>query len=482
MKIVKRENTDQNQEYPLRVLQFGGGNFLRAFVDWIFQQLNEQASFNGGVIVVKPTKKGDYLSLKSQEGLFHVVLDGIKEGGFSTEVSLVNVVQKIIHCYDEWGVFLETSKIPELRFIVSNTTEAGIRFNDQDNFSDAPPQEFPAKLTIWLYNRFTYFKGAAEKGCIFLPCELVEDNGKALRNTIVEYIEFWQLSEDFKKWILENNFFCSTLVDRIVSGYPSIRAEKIQTEIGFKDELLVAGEHYHSWVIQEEFELTKELPFHETNLNIELVKDLTPYREMKVRVLNGAHTAMVPIGYLMGLELVLDVMKDEDLSFFIEKLLLDEVAKTLEFSSKEISQFVNDVLNRFRNPVLRHQLISISLNSISKFSTRLLPTLKDYLKIEGQLPRRIVFSLSALLLFYKGNVNGQKIPLKDDASVLEFFKQAWKENTDEDNMLSAFVKKVLGKNELWGEDLNKVEGLAQMVEQNLSGMMGEGIKEYMKKL
>lgn len=480
MKELNRETTNKTETLPIRVMQFGGGNFLRAFVDWMVQILNEETDFNGGIAVVKPTERGDYQTLKSQDGLFTVVLDGIKNGNLVAEKKLVNCVQQVINPYSEWDAYLKLAENEDLRFMVSNTTEAGIKFNANDTSDDKPPKEFPAKLTLWLYHRFQHFQGNASKGCILLPCELIENNGDVLKETILRYADHWQLEDEFKKWVDTSNHFCSTLVDRIVSGFPTARAEEIQKELGYKDRLLVAGEYYHSWIIQGPESIEKELPFGDTDLNVEFVKDLAPYREMKVRVLNGAHTAMVPVAYLANLRLVSEAMDDADVERFVKSLLLQEVGKTLDFPKKVIHKFVAAVLDRFRNPKLKHQLISISLNSTSKFAARLLPTLKDYRAEQGQLPERIVFGLAALIRFNEGEWQGKKIEVKDDEYVQQFIDARWKEFRSKEVSLHDTVKKILENPKVWGEDLNRIPGLAAMVSDFLSEIEKKGIRPVLK--
>ena len=482
MKKLNREVVDRSKSLPLKIMQFGGGNFLRAFVDWMVQVLNEETDFKGGVVVVKPTERGDYLRLKSQDGLFTVVLDGIKNGELLAEKKLIDCVQEVINAYSEWDKYLALAKNDDLRFIVSNTTEAGIKFNPEDGFEENPPKEFPAKLIRWLYDRFQYFNGDPSKGCILLPCELIEDNGDALKRVILEYADLWNLGADFKNWIENSNHFCSTLVDRIVAGYPSDRADKIIETLGYEDELLVAGEYYHSWVIQGNEIVRKELPFSKTDLNVEFVKDLAPYREMKVRILNGAHTSMVPVGYLAGLRFVREVMEDEEIGEFIQSLLQKEVAKTLDFPEPLKQNFIDGVQDRFRNPLLEHQLISISLNSTSKFVARLLPTLKDYYRNEGELPSRIVFGLSALIRFYKGEFNGKKIELKDDLRVLEFFNSTYSKLDSREMSSSEAIDIILRNTNIWSEDLSKIEGLAEAVTNNIRNIDSIGIKESIKLL
>ncbi|MFK5972389.1 MAG: tagaturonate reductase [Flavobacteriaceae bacterium] len=480
MHALKR--TINTKELPIKVMQFGGGNFLRAFVDWMIDILNEEANFNGGIAIIKPTERGDYAQLKSQDGLFTVVLDGIKNGALISEKRLVTAVQKVINPNIEWSAYLALAKNKELRFIVSNTTEAGIKFNAEDTFDDSPPKEFPAKLTVWLHHRFQHFGNDPTKGCIFLPCELIEDNGATLKDCILRYAAHWNLPSDFTNWINTSNFFCNTLVDRIVSGYPDDRAAEIEAELDYKDELLVAGEQYHSWIIQGPEIVQKELPFAKTALNVQFVQNLIPHREMKVRILNGAHTAMVPVAYLAGIRLVGEAMKNTELSHFVASLLSEEASKTLDFSDAIKKTYVADVLDRFRNPLIKHQLISISLNSTSKFVTRLLPTLKDFYSRYQKLPQHIVFSLAALILFYKGESDGTPIDLKDDQTVLDFFAESYQALEKQKITLNEMVVSILGHSALWGEDLSLLPGLAEMVREHITAIQNDGIRRCLKKI
>lgn len=461
---------------PTKMIQFGGGNFLRAFVDWMVQVLNEETDFNTGITIIKPTQRGDYQELKSQDGLFTVVLDGIKNGETIAEKRLVSCVTNVVNAYTEWEQYMELAKNQELRFVVSNTTEAGIKFNPEDRYSDAPPKEFPAKLTILLHQRFQHFKADPSKGCILLPCELIVNNGEALQKTVLQYADHWELGSEFTNWIKTANHFCSTLVDRIVSGYPTDRAAQLEAELNYKDPLMVAGEYYHSWVIQANDTVQKEMPFAKTNLNVQFVDDLLPYREMKVRILNGAHTAMVPVAYLAGIRLVDEAMANDHISNFINELLLEETAKTLDFPQEVKEQFVADVLDRFRNPLLKHQLISIALNSTSKFVARLLPTLKDYVALEGKPPKRIVLGLAALIRFYKGECNGEPIALKDDADVLAFFKEAWQQQGEGKRNLEETVEHILANDSIWGENLNAIPGISSAVFSYIASINENGMQ------
>lgn len=462
--------------YPNKILQFGGGNFLRCFVNWMVQILNEETNFNAGVIIVKPTKPGDYKKLKLQDGLFTTVLEGIKNGNLVEEKRLIDCVQDIVNPYLEWQKYLNIAKKEDLRFVVSNTTEAGIKFNPKDKYNDKPPQEFPAKLAILLHHRYKYFNGDLSKGFIILPCELIESNGEELQKIILKYANFWELEDDFKNWILKANFFCNTLVDRIVSGYPKNQIIQIEKELQYQDKLVVSGEIYHSWIIQTQNpEIKKEIPFNKTDLNVNFVTNLDNYRTLKVRILNGAHTTLVPIGYLFGIDKVRESLEDVIVRKFLEDTIFNEICLTLDFSKKELDHFVNDVLDRFKNPYLEHELMSISLNSISKYKTRVLPSVLEYIRRKNKLPKNMLFSLAALFAFYKGIRNGKKIALKDDKKVLDFFTKLWGLYDEGNLKIESLTKTVLANTELWGIDLNKSNGLQVVVCHYLTNIINEGM-------
>lgn len=483
MELLNRNITNRPQTNPERILQFGGGNFLRAFCDWIFDVLNKETDFNASVVVVKPTEKGDYLDLKAQDGLFHLALDGICDGQLHSEVTLVESISRVIQPYNEWETFLKTAEQPEMRFVVSNTTEAGIQFSKKDILENQPAHEFPAKLTQWLFHRYQFFNGAIDKGMILLPCELIRNNGLALRKTVMEYAELWHLGDDFIDWIVAHNHFCCTLVDRIVSGFPKERAASIVNEIKVEDKLLVAGEYYHSWVIKASKEIQKELPFAQTNLNVKFVEDLGPYREMKVRVLNGAHTSLVPVGYLAGIRTVKESMDTEIVYNHVSKILFEEIKPTLiDFREEEVDTFIQSVLDRFKNPTLKHYLIDISLNSISKFEARLLPAFLDYTQLNETFPKRIAFSLACLIRFYKGVFNSEEIKIKDSDIVIKFFKKEWGKVNSKEQTIKGLVENLFRNPSIFKNDLSKVKGLVSFIENQIITVEKEGIIKGLEKL
>ncbi|MEZ5044650.1 MAG: tagaturonate reductase [Saprospiraceae bacterium] len=472
MQMLNRTNAAAHRPSQDKILLFGGGNFIRAFAAWMIDLLNEKTDFNGGIVVIKPTPGPAYEDLLAQDGLYHVILNGIQDGQLLQDIRLIQAVTSSIHPYQAWEDYLALAENPTIRYLISNTTEAGIIYDPSNQVTDAPPQSFPGKLTLWLYHRFLHFKGDPKKGCIFLPCELSANNGDDLRHCILQYADQWQLSADFKDWLRAHSVFCNTLVDRIVTGFPEDRKAELSQKTGFEDKLMVVGEPYHSWVIQGPASLAKELPFHEIGLAVKWVDDLRPYREQKVKILNGAHTAMVPVGHLAGKVSVKETIEDPLIGRFIEKLLQEEVWPTLDFPETELADFTRKTMDRFRNPFIFHKLMDIALNSVSKFKTRLLPTLLEYHEHKGYCPPRITFALAALIVFYQGEWNGKSIALRDDASVLAFFKTAWARNEDDLNQLSRLV---LGNTSFWGQDLNEVAGLTALTSQYIQDIREKGI-------
>jgi len=375
---------------------------------------------------------------------------------------MVTCISACINPYDDFDVFLKTSENPHLRFVISNTTEAGIEFNPSDIRPDVLAESFPGKVAQLLWHRYNFFNGDGQLGFIFIPCELIEQNGNALKRTVLQYAQLWKLPHDFTKWVNDANTFCNTLVDRIVPGFPKENINEIREQIGYEDQLVVKAEPFHLWVIEAPKFVQEELPFSSAGLDVKFVDDITPYRTRKVRILNGAHTSLVPVAYLSGFRTVMDSVNDEAIGRFIRSAIFDEIIPTLDLPSEELVQFANDVIERFQNPSIRHELLSIALNSISKFKVRVLPSILEYNKRKAHLPPNLVFSLAALIRFYKGEWKEEKIPLNDSAEVLDFFKDAWN-NHDKKN----FVEKVLSNESFWGEDLSKVDGLIGRVEGEL---------------
>lgn len=475
LKQLNRVTTSLAQTAPVKILQFGKGNFLRAFTDWMVDLLNEKAGFNGSIQIVQTNSRETDDRFKAQEGLFHVVINGIRNGNSHREIRLVSAVKEVINPYENYAAFLDAAENPDLRFIVSNTTEAGISFAGGDIDPSTVPESFPGKLTAFLYRRFKHFQGMPEKGLTVLPCELIEKNGERLRDTIILYADHWGLEEEFRNWIIRDTLFCNTLVDRIVPGFPRERAEEIWQETGYRDELIVSAEPYHFWAIEpvptpgfSMEALRLSLPLEKAGLNVRFVDDLSPYRTSKVRILNGAHTCMVPLAYLRGLRTVKEAIHDVVIGNFIRDTMEHEIIPTLDLPEKELHKFASDVVERFQNPFIRHELMSIALNSVSKFRVRVLPSIVEYYGRKKTLPRRLVRALAALILFYKGEWNGEIIPLKDSDAVLSFFKKAWNSGDP-----SAVAQMVLSNDALWETDLTKVNGLVEMVDAQMKDLLSD---------
>ncbi len=464
---LNRELYKNHKSYPVKVIQFGEGNFLRAFVDWQIDKMNKEADFNGSVAVVQPLEGGLIHMLNEQDCLYTLYLQGIQNGKATKTHTVIDCIDRAVDPYKDYNKYLELAEIPSVRFIISNTTEAGIVFENDDKLEGGCQKGYPSKLTALLYHRFKTFNGALDKGLNIIPCELIDRNGEKLKEIVLKYAEIWNLGDEFITWInTANTFFCS-LVDRIVPGYPRDTIEEVRTELGYDDNLVDVGEVFHLWVIEGPQCLKEELPIEKAGLNVKIVDDMTPYRTRKVRILNGPHTAMVPVAYLYGLDTVGETVDHEIMGQYVRELIFDEIVPTLDLLHDELVQFGNDIIERFQNPYVKHYLMSIALNSMSKYKTRDLPSLTEYLKRKGELPRKLVFSLAALIEFYKGKRGNEDIKLADDEHILELYKNLWSECDGSESGLKTLVTKVLAYDRNWGMDLNEIEGLTQAVTDNL---------------
>ncbi|MDM5200890.1 tagaturonate reductase [Fictibacillus enclensis] len=476
METLNRTMAGVTNRYPEKVLQFGEGNFLRAFADWQIRELNEKAGFNGSVVVVQPRGSGKIERLNRQDGLFTLYLQGIKDGQEVNEHLVVDSISRGINLDQDYDQYLRLAESEKLRFVISNTTEAGIRFNENARLEDRPQEGFPAKLTAFLYHRFQTFSGDSSKGCVMIPCELIENNGPELKKVVLQYAEHWNLEPAFVQWIHEANTFCSSLVDRIVPGYPKDSGDEKEAELGYRDELMVVSEQYYLFVIEGPEWLKNELPFEKAGLNSFIVDDLTAYRERKVRILNGAHTAMLPVCYLYGLDTVSQSVNDEVTGAFIKEMIAEEMIPAMKYSEEEMKAYAQDVLERFRNPYIHHFLSSLALHAISKFNARNVPTLVDYVEKKQKLPQRLTFSLSALLYFYKGKRGEENIPLDDSPEIIEVFKELWQKVDSKELQLTALVQDILSKEQWWGRDLSSISGLTTAVAEHLKVIEDKGIK------
>ena len=413
-----------------KIIQFGEGNFFFFFADWIVQLTNEASDFNAGVVVVQPIEKGMCEKLEEQNCAYTLIMRGIKNGAASVEKKVIDVISRTVEPYKDFNKYLELAQNPDFRFVISNTTESGIAFCPDDTPQKAPYVTFPAKVTLLLQKRFTL----GLDGFIFLPCELIGKNGTTLKKCIIDYARLWDFGDDFIEWVEKENIFCNTLVDRIVTGYP--KDENI--DLGYEDNMVDTSEIFHLWVIESEYDISKEFPFDKANLNIIVTNDLERYRTRKVRILNGAHTSMIPYAMLEGIKTVGECMENEKMCAFVKGCVYDEIIPTLDLPEKELKGYADNVFERFKNPYIKHMCSSIALNSVSKFKVRVLPSILEYIRRKNEMPDKLLTSFAKLIEFYKTDMPN------DDEKVMKFMKEA-------------SIKEILSNKELWGENLSFLE-------------------------
>ena len=416
-----------------KVLQYGEGNFLRSFVDLYFETLNREGG-EWAVEIVKPIPFGSLDAFARQGNRYHVILRGVKDGNAAETVYPVSVVEQAISPFDDFPAYEALAVDPALAVIVSNTTEAGICYHEGDSFDGFAEITYPAKLTKFLYARFR----AGLPGVYLLPVELIENNADELFRCVEKYIDLWQLPDAFREWNRTENFYCNTLVDRIVSGFPRDEAlrERLWKLVGERDDLLSVAEPFGLWVIENKGRIADLLPAGHHNIDVILTDDIAYYKKRKVRVLNGSHTNLVAAGLLLGAETVYDCMTSETLYRFF-RASLEEIVPFVSSDRSMTERFAADVEERFRNPYLNHQLTSIALNSISKWRARVLPTFRDFFRVNGRIPEHLTVGFSCLMHLYRTRY----AELKDDAAVLSFFASGKP------------LKDFLSDSSVWGEDL-----------------------------
>lgn len=458
-------------KYTERIILFGTGKFVRAFVAWQIDLLNTHTDLDAGIVIIKSTASPTP-SLNSQDGLYTVISRGLDATNTVIDSPrLITSVNRQLDAVDEFEAVLALARDPNIRFIFSNTTEAGLVYDRGDQFSDQPPASFPAKLTRLLYERYTHFNGDPQTGFIIIPCELIEDNGRRLQEIVQQYAVQWRLPPAFWAWVETANVFCSTLVDRIVTGLPPDE----QLDLGYEDRFAVVAEYFYLFVIEGPPHLADELRLNQVDLNLKIVTDVKPYQIRKVGILNGAHTALVPVAYLAGLETVREAVEQPQLEQFLRRTLYEEIIPSLDLPPAELRDFAAATLQRFRNPFIEHPLLDIALNAMAKFRSRLLPQLLTYQQRHRQLPRHLVFSLAALIRFYKGERQGQPIPLRDSPEALALYRRLWGAADGSPASLAAVVEGVLGDETLWGTDLRQVPGLAALTTSYLVAIEQEGL-------
>ncbi|MFV0448352.1 MAG: tagaturonate reductase [Vibrio sp.] len=481
MKQLNRD-TFPGPSYPTKIIQFGEGNFLRAFLDWQIDQLNQHTDFNSGVSVIRPIDTDFPPSLNTQQGVYTTLIRGLDETGQAVSQSrVIYSVNEELSAYYDFQALLGLARNPETKFVFSNTTEAGIAFVENDLLEDLPPSSYPAKLTRMLWERYNHFEADEDKGWIIVPCELIDYNGECLKEIIYRYIETWHLPIEFKEWVETANTFCSTLVDRIVTGYPKDEVAELEAKLGYKDTFMVSAENFYLFVIQGPQWLNQALCLDqlsaEQSLNIKIVDDIKPYKERKVAILNGAHTALVPVAFQSGIDTVGESMADEQMAAYLKEVMFSEIIPTLSLPKDELQAFAQDVEYRFKNPYIKHLLLSISLNGMTKFKTRILPQLLTYQKTNNQIPRYLSFALAALITFYRGEREDGSYPLNDDQPWLDLFASEWPKVTSGEQSCAALVETVLNDAAHWGQDLNQVSGLTESVTAHVERICQLGMRQ-----
>ena len=468
---------------PEKVMQFGEGNFLRAFVDYWFDCSNEKADWNGKCVLVQPIANGLTDLINQQQGLYTLYLRGTENGQKVDRKRVISSVSRCVNPYTEEGLaaVMALAESDDLEYIVSNTTEAGIMFDPACKFSDSPASSFPGKLTQVLYHRYQ----AGKSGLVILSCELIDNNGKELQKCVNQYIDLWNLEEGFRAYINESCTFCSTLVDRIVPGRIKDAAEvsRLEEENGYADPLTDVGEVFGVWVIEGPAWLEDKLPFKKAGLNCFVVPDVTPSKKRKVRILNGAHTGFVLGSYLAGYDIVRDCMNDDTIRNFMNKMLYEEVIPTLPLDKEDLKQFAAAVQDRFNNPFVNHELMSISLNSTSKWRARNMPSFLEYISLTGKLPACLTMSFAAYIAFFSNDIQaltdkglvcrrpkGNEYTCSDDRWALEFYYDH--RNDSEEDLVHA----VMTNTQMWGQDLTEIEGFEAATVENLKFIRTKGAK------
>ncbi len=487
-KLLQKERLFGNTAaavYPEKVLQFGEGVFLRAFADWMIEGMNRKELFGGSVVVVQPLPQGMIEKLNEQDGLYTLVMRGVQNGKTIEEQEIISSISRGINPYTHFRDFLQCAHNPELRWIISNTTEAGIAYNAGDKLTDRPPSSYPGKLTVLLLERYKAFRGNINKGFVILPCELSDRNGDNLKKTVLQTAHNWQLEAGFLEWIEKANVFANTAVDRIVTGYPKDEAEAMWASAGCRDSLLDCGEPFHLWVIEAPAHLEKEFPLRDAGFNVIWTDDMTPYRDRKVRILNGAHTSSSLAAYLAGEDTVGEMMKNPLTGGFMKRAIYEEVIPTLTLPEEELAVFAEAVFERFSNPFIKHGLLNIALNSVSKFRARVLPSLQEYAKSRGDVPPCLAFSLASLIAFYRGTEirngalmgsrGGKEYLIQDSQEILKTFAELWSGCDGSNQAVAALAGKVLANQEWWGSDLRDIPKLADAVSADLQCILQCGM-------
>lgn len=447
---------------PIKILQFGEGNFLRCFVEWIVAHMNKAQVLNSNVCIVQPLDFGRVDALKEQDGLYTVILEGLENGKSISQKEVIDVIGDLINPYTEYQKYLDYAKSVDLKYVISNTTEAGITLDVTDIDFSKTPKTYPGKLLAFLKVRYDYFNGSKESALNIIPCELIDYNGENLKNTLIELAKVAGFDDEFISWLSEDCHYFNTLVDRIVPGYPRDDVERFQAELGYVDNNMVKGEIFHLWVIEDHHNLQKDFPCDKAGLNVKFVESFKPYKERKVKILNGSHTCMVPVSYLYGIDTVRETMENEVMNKFVKEFIFNEVVPTINLPHDDMVEFAESVLERYLNPYVRHELMSIALNSITKYKTRILPSVIENLE-KGVFPKCALFSLSSLICFYFGKRGDKEIKLSDNPEFMELFKGYVNRFDGTKNSSDAIVKDFLSMKDHWEFDFNQYPEVVEFV-------------------
>lgn len=463
------------KERPIKILQFGEGNFLRCFIEWIIQHMNNEGVINSDVCVVQPLEFGRVDALKEQDGLYTVILEGLNEGKSISQKEVIDVIGDLINPYTEYDKYLKYAQSTDLKYVISNTTEAGITLDETDTDFSKTPKTYPGKLLALLKARYDFFGGSKESALNLIPCELIDYNGENLKHTLVELAKIKGFDEKFISWLSCDCHYFNTLVDRIVPGYPRDDVQRFQEELGYVDNNMVKGEIFHLWVIEDHHSLQEEFPCDKASLNVKFVESFKPYKERKVKILNGSHTCMVPVSYLYGIDTVRETMENEVMNKFVRKFIFDEVVPTINLPHDDMVNFANSVLERYLNPYVRHELMSIALNSITKYKTRILPSVIENLE-KRIFPKCALFSLSSLICFYFGSRGEEKINLSDNKEFLDLFEEYKSKYDGTKESCDLIVRDFLGMINHWEYDFSKHEDVVEYVSNYTYLILKDGMK------
>lgn len=477
-KVVKKVN------HPVKIMQFGEGNFLRAFVDWIIDSMNKKANFNAGVVVVQPMPFGRVKELSEADGLYTLYLQGLNNGEVVKTSQVIDCLEDFINPFEQYQKYLDYAKSEDLEYVISNTTEAGIAFDPADTDFTKTPVSYPGKLLAFLKARYDFFKGDESKGLEIIPCELIDHNGDTLKETLVKLANHIGMPADFVAWVENANRYYNTLVDRIVPGYPRNEDKALWEQLGYIDQNMVVGEIFHLWVIDGKTvkDLEKKMPTAEAGLNVLFVDSIKPYKERKVKILNGSHTCLVPVSYLSGIDTVRETIEDKQLNKFVLDFIFNEVVPTINIPRSEMDSYANSVLERYGNPFVRHELMSIALNSITKYKTRILPSVLQNLEDLKHFPDHALFSLAALMVFYRGKRGTEDIKLADDQWALDMFKDLWAGFDGSKEQCAKIAHHVLSLESHWEINLTAFEGVEAFVTECLYEITNTSMRDALAKL